>query len=246
MASSAELVVSGYIRELQCKLDILIPSDILIIFIMFYPHCIGFDGSTVSLTLKEKEMITSWFIKIFDLEEQSSILTSKLLYDYNKHGKSGMDFHAKCDGHYRTFTIVESEFDGHIFGCFLSKELHESEPESSGRYINDNRAFLCVIRSCFNNKGPELYQIKQSRYAYYNKATYGPSIGVDDLNLLSDGWNVSDGGCCHHRFNNFGDNKPDGNIICGGLAFNANNVAYHFGIKQMNTFAIQIDEFASP
>ena len=74
--ASTELLVYVFIRELQRKLDIHIPSDIFIVFIMFYPNYIEFGGSTINLTSKEKET------KMFDLKDPSVILTSKLLYDY--------------------------------------------------------------------------------------------------------------------------------------------------------------------
>ena len=141
MATVAELVVSGYIRELQRELCIHIPTDIWIVFIMFYPNYIQFDGNTMNLTLKEKEIITSWFIKIFSLENKSSILTSTLLYDCNKHGKTGKAFHSKCDQNINTFTIVESEFNGHIFGCFLSKKLNKFEEHDLGKWISDDKVF---------------------------------------------------------------------------------------------------------
>ena len=68
MSVKAKLTVSGYIRKLQKKLQIDIPNDIWLIIIMFYPNCIEFEGNTMNLTSKQKEMITSWFIDIFELE----------------------------------------------------------------------------------------------------------------------------------------------------------------------------------
>ena len=71
---------------------------------MFYPKHIEFEGNTMNLTMEEKEMITSWFIDIFELKHKSSkVLSSELLYIYGENNEKGEDWHAKCDGHINTF-----------------------------------------------------------------------------------------------------------------------------------------------
>ena len=234
MASVSELTVSGYIRELQRKLDLNIPTDICMIIIMFYPNTIKFDENTMNLTLHEKEIVTSWFIEVLQLQNASTILTSELLYDYNKDGQTGKDFHKKCDGNINTFSIVETEFNGHIFGCFLSKKLFS--PQGVGDYIVDDKAFLCVIRSCFKNKEPELFKIARSDYAYFNAVT-GADFGSDDLELiLNNGRSV-----CDHDYSDYGGGLH-GNMLCGGEEYNERNRRYSFEIKQMNTFTIRANQ----
>ena len=236
MATLAELLISGYSRELQRSLRIHVPRDIVVILMMFYPSCIEFEDNTMNLTLKQKEMITLWFMNIFDLNNKSSILSSKLLYDYNKDGKTGRDFHKKCDGNTNTFTIVQTQFNGHIFGCFLSEKLFT--PKSWGEYLADDKAFLCVIKSCFKGKGPELFKIISSDTAYYNVPSWGPAFGSEDLHLL-DSYNKCD---CKHEWTEFEGDGLKGNVLCGGIKYDERNILYDFKIQEMNTFTIKIDE----
>ena len=234
MASKRELAVCGFIRKLQQKLNIDIPNDIWMIFIMFYPAFIDFDGNTMNLTLQEKELITSWFMHVFKLENKQTILTSTLLYDYNKHGQTGRDFHTKSDGNTNTFTMVQTEFNGHIFGCFLSKEL---ETPANSDYIVDDKAFLCVIRSCFKDKEPQLFEVEQPEMAYFNASEWGPAFGSEDLTLLK----TSNECNCEHEFTDF-KNGLSGNILCGGEKYDATDRNRIFEIKEMNTFTILIHE----
>ena len=177
MATKSELTVTGYIRELQKKLEIDIPDDIWLIVVMFYPNYIEFEGNTMNLTRREKEIITSWFIDIFDLNRQKSVtLTSELLYNYNKHGKEGCNFQEKCDGNINTFSIIQTQFNGHIFGCFTSKEIKQKDEL---RYHRDDKAFLCVIRPCFKDKKAEIFKVKKDKMsdAYFHAASvdWGPA-----------------------------------------------------------------------
>ena len=231
MATSGELIVSGYIRESQAQLHLHIPSDIWMVFVMFYPGCIEFDGNTLNLSLKEKELITSWFIDIFELQNKSAILTSKLLYDFNKDGEDGDDFHLKCDGNINTFSIVETEFNGHIFGCFFSKKL-ELEKGKQHHWIDDDKVFLCVIRSCFKEKGPELFKTKSSSNSYFNALGWGPAFGPASLALLTPDNSCSQGKEIH------------GNVLFGGIEYihEKRDEYTTFEIQQMNTFTINIDE----
>ena len=228
MATHTDLIVSGYIREAQQKLDVHIPIDIWMVFIMFYQRCIQFGGNTINLTSNEKELITSWFIDIFDLQQKSPTLTSTLLYDHNKDGKKGQNFHQKCDGNINTFTIVETEFNGHTFGCFFSKEL-KSENRAGGNWIHDGKAFLCVIRSCFHDKGPELFKDETKVNTYFNADTWGPAFNSASLRLLT-----HSGSSC-----SYGDGI-NGNSLCGGTEYNEEKTRYSFKIKEMNTFTINI------
>ena len=232
--TKADLAVSGYIREMQEKLNLDIPNDIWLVVVLFYPKWLEFAGNIINLTLKEMDMITSWIMDIFELKDKKSILTSKLLYDYNKDEKTGIGFHKKCDGNVNTFTIVETEFDGHIFGCFLSEKVET--PEFSN-FIDDDKAFLCVIRSCFKNKEPGMYRIyKNSSYnAYYNTAKWGPAFGASDLTLLGDK-GVND---VYQMGEYFGD-KLTGNMLCGGKILKEEEQYLTFEIKEMNTFTIDI------
>ena len=233
MALRAELTVSGFVRELQRKLKMDIPSDILLVIIMLYPTWIDFERNTMNLTFEEKDMITSWLIDVLKVTH-TKLITSKLLYDYNKDGKLGRDVHKKCDRNSNTLTIVQTEFNGHIFGCFLSKKLGKT----NGNWVKDNKAFVCVIRSCFKDQKPAIFRVKDGKRGYYDSFQTGPSFGASDLTILAQhGENrVQTAGCF--------DDKLCGNMLCGGkqLKLKDNNTKfYSFKIQEMNTFTIHID-----
>ena len=232
----SDLIVSGYIRKLQGKFEIDIPKDIWLIVIMFYPNCIDFEGNTMNLSLREKCMITEWFMDIFEIKDEKSILSSKLLYDCNRDGKSGQDFRDKCIETINTFSIVQTTFNGHIFGCFVSQPFYEQE---ISHFINDEKAFLCVIRSCFDDKAPEIFRVKEATCfsAYYNSKSWGPAFGSRDLTLFGDKQTCD----VNHEATYF--NGPlCGNVLCGGDIFQSENKFFTFYIEKMNTFTIEIEE----
>eukprot|EP01084_Bolivina_argentea_P199646 341587_1 len=228
------LTVSGYMRALQNTLGITIPTDVILVIIMFYPICIEFEERTINLTLNEKQIITSWFIDIFNLHDRSYTFTAKLLYRYNKDGKKGTDFHTQCDSNKNQFSIIETGFHGHIFGCFISPF---TQNDGMGKYRSDDKAFLCVIRSSYDNKGPEIFKIKEDKiqYAYFDVPNWGPAFAANDLTLFKNGTNN-----CNHSYSYF--ENISGNILCGNAfkRYYSKNKLYSFEINDMNTFSIEI------
>ena len=199
---------------------------------MYYPTMILFEGNTLKLTFKEKQMITNWFIDVFELNDKSAVLNATLLYDYNTDGKTAKDWHNKCKDKCYTFSIIESQFNGHIFGCFCSKSMYNDDGATA--WIADKNAFLCVIRSCFTNfDKPQIFRIKSDRsnLAFFYDLSQGPTFGSDDLTLLGPENYV------HHAMSCF-DGAIDGNRLCGGIQYNGDNTEYKFFIQEMNTFTI--------
>lgn len=94
--STVTLIIAGFIRKLSQQYSLSIPKDIIDIVLLFTPPILDFKGNTVALTYAEKAMIRSWFIEVLQLEENQCILTSKLLYDYEKNGKYGTVFYKHC------------------------------------------------------------------------------------------------------------------------------------------------------
>ena len=169
------LLVAGYLRVAEIE----IPNEISLLIAMFCPYAMEFKGNNMKLTMEEKDIITSWFVKIFELAKAKHYsLESKLLYDYNVDGVSGEDFHSKCDGYCNTFTIVQSQYNGHVFGGFL---FHELIKEDSYAYYSDNKVFLFILRSGFKdvevNKSlniPKMYPVSSegSKLVYDNCCEY--------------------------------------------------------------------------
>ena len=182
-------------------------------------------------------MITGWFIEVLGLENTSCILSSKLLYDFDKDGKNGDNYYEHCLKGKNTFSIVRTNYNGHIFGCFLSKPMNDVV-NTNKTNVDDDKAFLCVIRSSFKDKQPTLFKVKQeSKYISGIYKTYswiGPCFGWSfDLQLLK--WDY----CCHSNTCFQGDIQ--GNILCGGEEFNPENASYKFNVVNMTTFEININ-----
>ena len=242
MSQKKELLVTGFVRRCMTIISMDIPEDINPIIVLFYPWSIGFEGNTVNLTETEKEMITSWFIDVFALKDKWCTLSSRLLYDFDVDGPKGSDFHRQCVNANNTFSIVRTEFNGHIFGCFLSKPFPQDD--FGWTDIGDNKAFVCVIRSCFADQIPKLFKIKQNeqdiKNAYANNKSFGPIFGTSaDLKLLDRWGDVGSNYVNHH--NTIFDNGLCGNILCGGDKYSGVN--YHrFTVEKMTTFEIHIHQ----
>ena len=131
--SDKAFLVAGFLKHLDLQNTMIyeIPDDLLVLIIMYFSEFINLDGNRVKLKVEEKILINTWFIKIYD-NDTNKIFKSKLLYDYDIDGKTPNSYHKACDGHKNLFTIVETNYNGHIFGCFVGK---------------DDKTFLCVIRS---------------------------------------------------------------------------------------------------
>merc|ERR1712228_985063 len=225
-------LISGYIKSV----DVDLPYELLSVILMFYPYpAINFDGNVFNLTEEEKELITKWFMRTFDLEETDNCrFTSKLLYDYNKDGKDGVHFHQKCDSNINTFSIVETKFNGHLFGCFYSLSLGSKLSSHA-----DNAAFLCVIRSCFKDKGPKIYRMRDDplsiKNAYNNHSGCGPTFGRGfDLSIM-DVYEKCN--YCNHSAPTF--KNVSGNELCGGVEYDKEDKRHIFEINKMMTFSIQ-------
>ena len=118
------------------------------------------------------------------------------------------------------------------------------KPGSKLRTISDNKAFVCVIRSGFKNKTPQLFKIRQEEQdreaVYYCWDRIGPCFGTQcDLKILED-----DGDSHNYVDHNWTVFEGDiyGNILCGGHSYNQTNKDYCFTIIHMTTFEILVDK----
>ena len=239
--STKQFLISGYIRECQKVYKLDIPYDISIVINQFYPHIMELKGCSMKLTMKEKELITSWFINIYELQNNPSIVSSKLLYDYDKNGKLGTNWNDLCSKAKNTFTIVETGYNGHIFGCFLS-ESHEYKGRT---HKYNDKVFLCLIRSTFKDKhiSPSIFRIKpectSNAYTFYKDI--GPCFGHRfDLTLLNGylGYG-SNGNVVDHSDTDF-QGDIYGNTLYGGDKYSTENTEYSFNIINMSTFEINL------
>lgn len=233
MMSEYELLVKGYCHEMQRVLNIDIVDDISSVIILFYPKCIDFEGCTINLTNDEKEQVTHWINDALLQSSHVNVLSSELLYDMDTDGNTGKTFHRKCDGHPNLFGIIKMKDYDHIIGYFLSKSF----TDKTG-FISDDKVFICLIRSCFKKKKPQIFKIKSDRVssAFRNIAKDHPVIGKFDLWIALHHRNLTYN--MHRKSTAF---KPAiaGNILCGGKYYNGNEVRYvDAKIEHYNVFTI--------
>ena len=108
----------------------------------------------------------------------------------------------------------------------------------------DDKAFVCVIRSCFKDKVPQLFKIKQDNDAIENAYTcwhdVGPRFGTEYDLQISDIANNEYNYVCHNK--TVFDGDIHGNILCGGDSYYKENDEYYFTVINMTTFEILVEE----
>ena len=240
--SRHELLLYGYFRETQKSLSIDIPSDVSSIIALFYPKYIDFERCKIKLTDEEKQMITNWLIETLDLSFKSTILSSKFLYGRNTDGAEANAFHLKCDDNPNTFAIIKVKGYDHIIGYFISKPFNQNdEPDTGliGNYITDNKIFICVIRSCFKDKKPQIFRVKKDiRDTYFNASDWLPSFKDYSLHISTDNY------CYSKSSLVIGDSHFEpfvvGNLLAAGDEYCSDEKFYNFEIEDMNIFSIHM------
>ena len=235
------VLVQGYIRTLQKSIRIHIPNDILLIIALFFPNVIEFDGCKMELTDDEKEMISKWLSETI-CDANNPVLCSTLLYDPDMDGKTASDFHRRCDDHQNLFGMVKIKDSDHIIGFFVSQSFNENDPKEGtliGNYVNDDKVFLCVMRSSFKDKGPEIFRVKaaDAKYAYFNAQDWLPNFGYSDELVIN---GIDEGGYCRTPDESCFEPRPIGNIFAGGNEYSIDQTWEFFDIETMQIFAITV------
>jgi len=102
-----------------------------------------------------------------------------LLYRGSRDGFGSKDFHAKCDNHSNTLTILKAQGTSYIFGGFTSIGW-----DSSFRFKSDPNAFLFSLTNR-DNKPSKMRQIDTTSSIYCH-SSYGPSFGIShDIYICS-------------------------------------------------------------
>jgi hypothetical protein len=99
-----------------------------------------------------------------------------LLYRGSRDGFGSNVFHAKCDGHLNTLTIVRAKESSNIFGGFTSVSW---ESTTNGRYKSDPYAFIFSLTNKYNE--PIKININPSyhEFAISCDSRCGPTFGLD-------------------------------------------------------------------
>ncbi len=97
-----------------------------------------------------------------------------LLYRASRDGFYAKDFHAKCDGHSNTLTIMKAKGSSNIFGGFTSVSC-----DSSNQYKSDANAFIFSLTNKDNK--PVKMKIDPNRHhrAICCYPEFGPSFAGD-------------------------------------------------------------------
>ena len=111
---------------------------------------------------------------------------------------SAAGFHAGCDGHQHTITVVTTQ-NGHLFGGVSDVDWGYSDYAYQTSYNSFLFCFLC--KGSFNN--PTKFDLTQDHYnAVYLQSTFGPTFGGGhDLNIADPGNTASTVG---RSYSNFG------------------------------------------
>lgn len=229
--SSCELVVDGYLRQIQKDHNIDIPDDVILMIASFYRKYIEFEGGSIKLTDDEKEMITNWLNDVLlDSSQKHVSLSSTLLFDNIRDGKLAIDYQNKCSDNANMFGIVKIKSYDHIIGFFMSKPLDFEKMN-----IEDDKVFICLIRSCFEEIEPTIYKIKKE-YAQeaYECGRYSyPRFGNCELVLYARG----EGGAWPTQQSHFNP-KVTGNRLAGGSEFKTPDAWYSLSWEYFNVFRI--------
>jgi hypothetical protein len=118
-----------------------------------------------SQILKDKQSLDLIKMCEFSLKDQWT-----LLYRGTRDGFRSNDFHAKCDGHSNTLTILKAKRSSFIFGGFASVCW-----DSSGFYKSDPSAFLFSLTNK-DNQPFKMRQINTAKSIACHSA-HGPIFG---------------------------------------------------------------------
>eukprot|EP00483_Globobulimina_turgida_P007196 UN07210 len=151
----------------------LIPQDVVVLIISF-----AADPLIYSVILKHEEPILLQFLSQQLNEKQFRF---NLLFRYNRDGPTRYKFHALCDGKKHLLFIIKTKRN-HIFGGYTSVPW-----QSSGGYKTDKKAFIFLLKSCFDHK-PKMVSLKKNgKCAVYHDYNYGPQLGYGAIALQN--WN---------------------------------------------------------
>eukprot|EP01084_Bolivina_argentea_P260349 439640_1 len=121
-----------------------------------------------------KEDIQLFQLLSSELKDNSCYKQFKLLYRASENNYSSKAFHAKCDRHSNTITIIQSNF-GNIFGGYLSIPWPDTyfTKNNSDQYFDD-KSFLFILRSKINILNNSRIECNGVSYV----CTRGPIFGV--------------------------------------------------------------------
>jgi hypothetical protein len=168
-------------------------------------------------------MIVSEFPEIFTRFGRK---TSRLLYRGSRDGLEATNFHARCNGHPHTVTLILST-GGWIFGGYTPVAWN-----SRNKYVPDPtlQSFVFTIKNP-HNLSARIFTQKQADMAVYHDARRGPVFGYNgyDLKLYGD-WRKGDQ--CYSRL---GNNYNNDTGIAGNKVLTGSE---YFAVQEIEVFEL--------
>jgi len=115
--------------------------------------------------------------ELIDLCEFSPNDKWSLLYRGTRDGFGSSDFHAKCDGHSNTLTILKAKGSSYVFGGFTSVSW-----DDSSEWNSDPNAFIFSLTNKDNQPLKMNINPNEHDYAICCDSKYGPIFG-NDINI---------------------------------------------------------------
>ena len=169
--------------------------------------CITKKLTINSKILKDKEKV--YLLKL--LPKNLKRKKFKLIYRASVDSFSSYKFHQKCDNKGETITIVRSTMN-HVFGGYTSIPWSTR----SNNYVNDNNAFIFLLRSTRGN-APVKWTCKNPSNAVYHHSSYGPTFGGGFDFYLCDNCNTVNSS--YANLGNSYNGPTDRNLLAGSYNF---------------------------
>jgi len=169
---------------------------------------------TLSIILKESKREKELLEKIY---EWSGYKKMELIYRGTRDGKTGKDFHNKCDNKGPTICLYKSE-KGYIFGGYASISW-----ESSGDWQKHNDSFIFTLTNIYDK--PTKFPHVEGQNSVYHNSSHGPSF---------DDFYIEDNFKCELWF-------PRGHkdvLGKGRSIFNGDNNTEVFDLKEIEVFKL--------
>jgi hypothetical protein len=128
------------------------------------------DSKTISTASQIDSRIISAIPEIFSVFGGKKL---QLLYRGSRDGFQGSTFHARCDGHLNTVTLISSTnnciFGGYTPVAWGSRSDYVPDPSLA--------SFIFTIKNP-HNLPARIFKLKVATHATYHRADYGPTFGV--------------------------------------------------------------------
>ena len=167
-----------------------------------------------SQILKDKQLLDLIKVCEFSLKDKWT-----LLYRGSRDGFGAANFHAKCDNHKNTLTILKAHDTSYIFGGFTSVTWN-----GSYQYKSDPNAFLFSLTNR-DNRPCKIRQINTTKSIYCN-SEYGPIFGGGNDIRIANNANTTMGSYSNlsHSYYQHPQPSQGNSYLAGSYQFNLSEI----------------------